>query len=185
MIYRWVLVSFVCLSVSHMSCSRRIRNRRPGTRAVRENGDLGTCELELSCRGEVSLPVKLPIKGPKGPPGNPGAKGEPGQQGPAGEPGIPVEPCRLRTRELPLALVGRCVQKHSSFFIPSQKCVKNINSTSSLKKGEDIKETPSFTFPENRVANLFKGQFYPYTSWGVTSPKALSLKEYPPTLRWV
>lgn len=74
--------------------SRRDRNRHNGRRAVRdEEGDTsqGTCELEISCKGDSmqSAPVKLPIKGPRGPPGKPGTKGEQGEPGMPGKEGLP------------------------------------------------------------------------------------------------
>ncbi|KAK3597037.1 hypothetical protein CHS0354_022045 [Potamilus streckersoni] len=140
MISRWIIVSFVCLSVSHVTCSRRLRNRRPGTRAVRENGDLGTCELELTCRGEVNLPVKLPIKGPKGPPGNQGAKGEPGEQGPAGRPGKSAKPASKVAFFVGLGPnVGPVEQNTDLVF---DKVVTNVGDTYS-------KQTGRFTAPYN------------------------------------
>ena len=74
--------------------SRRDKSRHTGRRAVRdEAGDQvqGTCELEISCKGDSvqSAPVKLPIKGPRGPAGKPGTKGERGEPGKTGAPGLP------------------------------------------------------------------------------------------------
>ena len=55
----------------------------------------GYCELELNCRqnklsksSNVSLPLRLPIKGPRGPPGPPGPKGERGRDGVPGLNGL-------------------------------------------------------------------------------------------------
>ena len=55
----------------------------------------GTCDLEVTCSNandngsDLSLPVRLPIRGPRGPPGNAGEAGIDGQDGLPGPPGIP------------------------------------------------------------------------------------------------
>ena len=59
--------------------------------AIKQKNFEGYCELEISCKGEdssnLTLPIKLPIKGPRGPPGPAGPKGERGNDG---APGIPA-----------------------------------------------------------------------------------------------
>ena len=53
----------------------------------------GTCDLEVSCSNDndsdLSLPVRLPIRGPRGPTGIPGEHGRDGENGLPGPPGIP------------------------------------------------------------------------------------------------
>ncbi|XP_062569061.1 C1q-related factor-like [Saccostrea cucullata] len=49
----------------------------------------GSCQLEVTCDGGVSLPLRLPMRGPRGPPGAPGVKGDRGEKGERGEPGVP------------------------------------------------------------------------------------------------
>ena len=53
----------------------------------------GTCDLEVSCSNDndsdLSLPVRLPIRGPRGPTGTPGEAGRDGENGLPGPPGIP------------------------------------------------------------------------------------------------
>ena len=58
-------------------------------------GGEGFCSLHVTCKGtassddvNLSTPVKLPIKGPRG---TPGPQGERGPPGPAGTPGAPGE----------------------------------------------------------------------------------------------
>lgn len=68
------------------------KNReRLKNRAIRENGSEGSCELEVTCKNDGQMPIKLPIRGPKGPPGQPGQKGDAGEPGTPGLPGIPGE----------------------------------------------------------------------------------------------
>jgi len=57
-------------------------------------GGGGFCSLQVTCKGaassddvNLSAPVKLPIKGPRGAPGLPGERGPPGPPGPTGTPG--------------------------------------------------------------------------------------------------
>ena len=74
--------------------ARRDRSRHAGRRAVRDEASSqaqGTCELEISCKGDntQSAPVKLPIKGPRGPSGKTGSKGERGEPGKPGAAGLP------------------------------------------------------------------------------------------------
>lgn len=82
------LVSFCFLMFITVSPSRRIRNRK-GLKEKFTDNNQGTCELEISCKGNTKSAVRLPIKGPRGPPGIPGEKGA---QGLPGEPGIPGKP---------------------------------------------------------------------------------------------
>lgn len=49
----------------------------------------GTCRLEVTCDDGISLPLKLPLRGPRGPPGTPGPKGDRGEKGDRGDPGVP------------------------------------------------------------------------------------------------
>jgi len=56
----------------------------------RERDLEGTCHLEINCKGgdeNLSMPVKLPIKGPRGSQGPPGERGERGHDGLPGVPG--------------------------------------------------------------------------------------------------
>ena len=74
--------------------SRKDRSRHNGRRAVRDEANdevQGTCELEISCKGDTmqTAPVRLPIKGPRGPAGKPGMKGDQGEPGTPGEAGLP------------------------------------------------------------------------------------------------
>lgn len=82
------LISLLILMFVSVSSPRRIRNRK-GLRNKLADGNQGTCELEISCKGNVNSPVRLPIKGPRGPPGIPGEKGVDGLPG---NPGIPGDP---------------------------------------------------------------------------------------------
>ena len=75
----------------------RQRGSRSTTWEVGAGGGagLGFCSLHVSCKGaassngvNLSAPVKLPIKGPRGSPGLPGERGP---QGPPGTPGAPGE----------------------------------------------------------------------------------------------
>jgi len=85
--------------------SRRSRSRHERLRDSRSttwevdaasgNGVGGVCSLQVTCKGtastddvNLSTPVKLPIKGPRGSPGPPGERGPPGPPGEAGAPGI-------------------------------------------------------------------------------------------------
>ncbi|GAB1609924.1 C1q 4 [Argonauta hians] len=85
----------VSIGVARRSETRaRIRGsgilRKPRDKPIEE----GMCDLELSCRGETTVPVKLPIRGPRGPSGADGKKGEPGTAGVPGLPGVPGTPCK-------------------------------------------------------------------------------------------
>ena len=83
---------------SATSSKKELRELKKANKA-RHNRDRddGTCELEISCRGEaivteageVAGPVKLPIRGPRGPPGEAGSNGERGHDGLPGLPGLP------------------------------------------------------------------------------------------------
>ena len=73
----------------------RQRHQNSGDKAVNDEG--GTCELEINCKGyDGSMPVKLPIKGPRGPSG---LRGEQGEKGDPGEPGMPGIPGKSRAME--------------------------------------------------------------------------------------
>lgn len=81
-----------------VNCKRESKNRGKirdtlRNRQERENKE-STCELSVSCHGETmddSVPVRLPIRGPKGSPGLNGMKGEMGEKGIPGLPGFPGE----------------------------------------------------------------------------------------------
>ncbi len=85
---------------------KKMREAGNGRRRHRD----GVCELEISCKGkttpvpttyaaegedptadfgELVMPVRLPIRGPRGPPGISGEKGERGEDGMPGLPGLP------------------------------------------------------------------------------------------------
>lgn len=70
---------------------RRNRNRQAARdRSIREDTEQdGSCELELSCKGDINVPLKMPIRGPRGPAGSQGQKGESGEPGVPGQPGPP------------------------------------------------------------------------------------------------
>lgn len=66
--------------------------------ALRERHDVdgsssGVCELEINCKGHddvnLSIPVKLPIRGPRGSQGPTGERGERGHDGLPGLSGVP------------------------------------------------------------------------------------------------
>ncbi len=75
------------------------KDRKKGRRRNRyDEPESGQCELKISCAddagfeeedGEITGPVKLPIRGPRGPRGPPGDPGAPGEDGLPGLPGIP------------------------------------------------------------------------------------------------
>ena len=85
----WLVLAII-LTITYSSTPDKKELRRKGKgRRHRENG---TCDLEISCRGEdelTTLPVRLPIRGPRGPDGIPGPKGEAGEDGMPGIPGLP------------------------------------------------------------------------------------------------
>lgn len=61
-----------------------------GIEAERDND--GVCELEINCQltdGNVTQPIKLPLRGPRGPRGPQGSKGDKGDVGKPGTPGRP------------------------------------------------------------------------------------------------
>lgn len=69
----------------------RARDREAAVAAAGGAAD-GVCELEISCKGDdvnLSMPVRLPIRGPRGPPGQQGDKGDGGLDGLPGFPGAP------------------------------------------------------------------------------------------------
>ncbi|CAC5389663.1 C1QL [Mytilus coruscus] len=88
------LLSICMLTLVTVSSPRRIRNRK-GLRDKFTDSNQGTCELEISCKGNVHSPVRLPIKGPRGPPGVPGEKGS---NGLPGNPGVPGKPGKSASR---------------------------------------------------------------------------------------
>lgn len=83
------LTVLACIAVC-LAYGKRLRHSRDDV-----------CELEISCKnadveiaenGDIeTLPVKLPIRGPRGPKGHTGEKGERGQDGSPGLPGLPGE----------------------------------------------------------------------------------------------
>jgi len=82
-------------SRSRLAGSERPRDSRSTTWEVEAAGGerTGFCALHVTCKGaassgdvNLSAPVKLPIKGPRG------APGIPGERGPAGPPGAPGAP---------------------------------------------------------------------------------------------
>jgi len=101
-----VLCACVALMTSPVTSRRsrarheRLRDSRSTTWEVDAGGSGagGFCSLHVTCKGaassddvNLSAPVKLPIKGPRGAPGLPGERGPPG---PAGAPGAPGESSR-------------------------------------------------------------------------------------------
>jgi len=99
-----VLVLCACAALlTSPVTSRRSRARHAGGERQRDlrstawevaaagaGGGSGFCSLQVTCKSandvNLSAPVKLPIKGPRGSPGLPGERGPPG---PPGEPGTP------------------------------------------------------------------------------------------------
>lgn len=79
---------FALLILCYSACGKRMRHARDDV-----------CELEISCKNtevEISengdietMPVKLPIRGPRGAKGPTGEKGEAGNDGVPGLPGLP------------------------------------------------------------------------------------------------
>lgn len=90
---QFLAVVLLCLiyAVAAKRGDTRSRNRGAGALRKTRDGDSdeGMCDLELSCRGDTTVPIKLPIRGPRGPAGIDGEKGEPGQPGTPGLPGVP------------------------------------------------------------------------------------------------
>lgn len=87
---------FVVVTVSQSSQVIREKSRGRHSQRVRDREAYeGVCELEISCKGDetnLSMPVKLPIRGPRGPAGHHGEKGERGHDGLPGFPGAPGLP---------------------------------------------------------------------------------------------
>ncbi|XP_055859734.1 complement C1q-like protein 4 isoform X1 [Biomphalaria glabrata] len=84
----FVLLLLSLAMTSSKRAPRRNRNRaQMRDSQVADGTDDDVCELEVTCRSGKSLPVTLPIKGPRGPAGKPGSPGLPGKPGPAGMPG--------------------------------------------------------------------------------------------------
>eukprot|EP00106_Octopus_bimaculoides_P011868 XP_014779310.1 PREDICTED: collagen alpha-1(IX) chain-like [Octopus bimaculoides] len=90
-----IIIVLTALFMVYTAVARRsdTRARSRGAGAIRKPRDgpieEGMCDLELSCRGEATVPIKLPIRGPRGPAGLDGEKGEPGTAGVPGLPGVP------------------------------------------------------------------------------------------------
>lgn len=109
-----VLLLFACAAITSSGARTTSRDggkSRSRHAALRErererdrNADV--CELEITCGGSTmtsfdsdsveqtnySMPIKLPIRGPRGPPGPPGEKGDRGLDGLPGMPGVPGPP---------------------------------------------------------------------------------------------
>jgi len=90
-------------SRSRHANGERPRDSRSTTWEVDGGGGGGFCSLQVTCKGaassgdvNLSAPVKLPIKGPRGAPGLPGERGPPG---PAGTPGAPGQSSTQTSRE--------------------------------------------------------------------------------------
>jgi len=111
-----VLVLCACAALlTSPVTSRRSRARLAGGERARDSrstawevasagGGGGFCALQVTCKGpasaddvvNLSAPVKLPIKGPRGSPGIPGERGPPGPPGAPGAPGktfLPSSDC--------------------------------------------------------------------------------------------
>lgn len=79
--------------------SSKNRNEEHSTHAStnslsRSKSEDGVCELEINCQlvdGNMTQPIKLPFKGPRGSRGHRGQKGEKGEVGKPGTPGKPGE----------------------------------------------------------------------------------------------
>jgi len=90
----WIVLAIV-LTITYSSSTPEKQNQPRRKGKGRRHRDNGTCELEITCRGEpedhelATLPVRLPIRGPRGPDGLPGTKGERGEDGLPGIPGLP------------------------------------------------------------------------------------------------
>lgn len=74
-----IVVVFLAYTVAAKRGDTRSRNRGAGALRKTRDGDSdeGMCDLELSCRGDTTVPIKLPIRGPRGPAGTDGEKGTP------------------------------------------------------------------------------------------------------------
>lgn len=75
------LFGLVCVSFTDS------KNKGGGLKSRLRNQ--GTCRLEVTCDDGISLPLKLPLRGPRGPPGTSGPKGDRGEKGDRGDPGVP------------------------------------------------------------------------------------------------
>lgn len=95
---------FTCLSGARTSSRDGAKSR--GRQSAMRERDSDICELEISCKGSTvmtsfgddavedanySMPVRLPIRGPRGPRGPQGDKGDRGTDGLPGLPGFPGE----------------------------------------------------------------------------------------------
>lgn len=99
---QFLAVVLLCLIYAVVAKRGDTRSRNRGAGALRKtrdgDSDEGMCDLELSCRGDTTVPIKLPIRGPRGPAGIDGEKGEPGQPGTPGLPGVPGTPAKIRPK---------------------------------------------------------------------------------------
>lgn len=86
----------------------------------------GTCRLEVTCDDGISLPLKLPLRGPRGPPGTPGPKGDRGEKGDRGDPGVPGDSGNSTS-------VSRSRAQRVAFFVGLNS---NING---VQNDEDVK----------------------------------------------
>lgn len=136
------MISVCVLLLATVNSSRRIRNRK-GLRDKLADDSQGTCELEISCKGNVNSPVRLPIKGPRG---HPGIAGEKGADGLPGNPGIPGSPGKSAP-----------AQKQIAFFVGLSENFGPVKTSTDLKfdkiitndgNGYDI-ESGRFTAPVN------------------------------------
>jgi len=96
-----ILCACAALMTSPVTSRRsRVRERQRDSRSTTwgvDNGGAagsGFCSLHVTCKGtassddvNLSAPVKLPIKGPRGSPGLPGERGPPGPPGKSGASG--------------------------------------------------------------------------------------------------
>lgn len=103
---RFIIASFVVILLAIVGTAdgqreKPLRGRHGGRARDREAALAaagpadGVCELEISCKGDdvnLSMPVRLPIRGPRGPPGAQGDKGDGGLDGLPGFPGAPGLP---------------------------------------------------------------------------------------------
>src|SRR6218665_977887 len=91
-----VVILFAIVGTTVGQREKQQRGRHGGRARDRESAVAGVadgvCELEISCKGDdanLSMPVRLPIRGPRGPPGPQGDKGDGGLDGLPGFPGAP------------------------------------------------------------------------------------------------
>lgn len=153
-----VLLAVASVSSSPQSSSsptNREKNKgRHGQRGARDRDAAasvydGVCDLEISCRGgdeaNLSMPVRLPIKGPRGPAGRPGDKGDRGHDGLPGFHGAPGLPAPSQKKVAFFAGLTQNfgpVQEHTDIVL--DRVITNIGSGYSPSTGR-------FTAPVNGV----------------------------------